>query len=522
MRSPSMHARTFRFLPRIEWAFGLTALSLSFVACDNSVQDVAAVPETQTKEISLSGRVLSVEGMPIKDAGLSLGNLGTVTDSNGSWKIEGSVAQVAAGATLGSLPRLVYRLDDQVLAKDSLLSPVQSGLVRWVRTLPVSGQLSTDSGVHVDSLAAWVLGSNAATPVRIRVAYDSVSKRYSGKVHLLGSTDGARYDYRIWMDVFGNGGRLTGRSDTLAASNASTSLTGSFDSMKIGNAVPHGFLRYPEVAVPGTSVLFTARNESRQKAVIEWSVGSAAFTAGDSTYVLELDSAASGTRTVACRFRFEDGSVEVRTGTVRILNGGLQGGLAADGTMSFHAAGDSLPGNLVPVPVKGVTDGEGTRINLSVRDSGQARIDALWGAVPGFGAWAGMDVALASDGKAVDLSGKFSLRLRYRTSTTRTQVDVYALSPLYASNTTGSLVMMGVVLPSSTEWRDTTLVLYSFQYQQWMLDRHGEDCALSWQDLKTSISGFRISPKASYNGDGVTIQDPEAWLEVTDLKLLDP
>jgi len=492
------------------------------VACDNSVQDAVAVPEAQVKEISLSGRVLEVDGTPIKDAGLSLGNLGAVTDSNGSWKIEGTAAQVAAGTTLGSLPRLVYRLDEQVLAKDSLLNPVQSGLVRWVRTLPVSGRLPADSGVHVDSLVAWVLGTDASAPARVRVAFDSASRRYSGKVHLLGAMDGARYDYRIWMDVYGNTGRLTGRSDTLSASNAWTTLAGAFDSLKTGNAVPHGILLNPDVAAPGTSVLFTARNGSRQNVVIEWSVGGSAFVAGDSTYSLVLDSAASGTRTVACRFKFEDGSVEVKTATLRILNGGLQGALAADGSLSFHGSGDSLPGDLVPVPVKGVTDGKGTRINLNVRDSGVARIDAYWGAVPGFGAWAGMDVALASDGKTMDLSGKFSLRFRYRTSTSRTQVDVSAMSPLYASNTSGSRVMMSAVLPSSTEWKDTTIVLVLFQYQQWMLDMYGDDCVLSWQDLKQSISGFRISPKPYYDGDGVTIQEPEMWLEVKDLKLQDP
>lgn len=111
---------------------------------------------------------------------------------------------------------LIYSLQGQIITEDKLEKLIAANLYQYIKSYAISAKMSFDPRVKVDSAWAWFTGGSMTSPLRARMAADEINQRISGTVYTVRPKDAfATYTFRTWLNIHGNGNRLTAVSDTI-------------------------------------------------------------------------------------------------------------------------------------------------------------------------------------------------------------------------------------------------------------------------------------------------------------------
>lgn len=228
-------------------------------------------------------------------------------------------APLAKEATT-EVEQLVFTLQGQLVTADTIVNLIQSGLDKWIQEYLVSGKVSPNARVAVDSVFAWFDGGKMTGMRRARLGFNTANSAYSGRIFSVKSLMGDVYNYRLWLNVMGNGNRRVGISDTVDFS----SDFGSIDfipTFSVANAIPAGSIEGPVSGLVNTdftySYLLTRPDESI--AHQEWDAGEGlGFLSGLPTHTLRW--LQPGSYTLRLRLTDSDSNSTEFTKTVNITN----------------------------------------------------------------------------------------------------------------------------------------------------------------------------------------------------------
>lgn len=171
---------------------------------------------------------------------------------------------------LGDRLTIVFSANGEVVTVDTLASFVQSGLRRLVQREAAYVYVVSDTAVRIDSVLVNVKGfwgtrrmraqPNSWTPTRwdynIFVPYDSTT---------------ADDSVRTWAELYGNGGRLTGLSDTLSHRIHNKRINSLAD-FSASNAFPRARITGPDSVLVDslTAFSFSTLRADESVARVEW------------------------------------------------------------------------------------------------------------------------------------------------------------------------------------------------------------------------------------------------------------
>jgi len=194
-------------------------------------------------------------------------------------------ASLARGA-VDPVEQIVYTLQGQLITADTVTNLIQSGLSKWIQEFSVSGKVTGDGQVVVDTVFAWFDGGRMSGMRRARLGYNKANLAYSGRIYAVKSITGDVFNYRVWLNVMGNGNKRTGISDTTDFS----SDFGAIDFIPVfavSNAIPAGGITGSVTGLVNTDFEY-GLSLSRPDEVIaryEWDRGEGAgFVPGTSTF----------------------------------------------------------------------------------------------------------------------------------------------------------------------------------------------------------------------------------------------
>jgi hypothetical protein len=228
---------------------------------------------------------------------------------------------------------LSYSFQGQIVTEDQLPSLIQSGLLKWIQDYRVSAPIALDTRVKVDSVWAWFKGGSMAKPIRARMACDTINQLISGRVYTVKSQDAAAvYAFRTWINVYGNGNRLTAVSDTIGF----TTLFGDIAwtrGFSLGNAFPDGSILSTDSVEAGNGLNLSLRlayldtaNHRVKDSVIkaEWDLADGMGWRASASLppVAVAKWNASGFDTVKLRVMDADSNVAIITKAIKVVNSG--------------------------------------------------------------------------------------------------------------------------------------------------------------------------------------------------------
>jgi uncharacterized protein (TIGR02145 family) len=228
---------------------------------------------------------------------------------------------------------LSYSFQGQIVTEDQLPSLIQSGLLKWIQDYRVSAPITLDPRVKVDSVWAWFKGGSMAQPIRARMACDTINQLISGRVYTVKSQDPAAvYAFRTWINVYGNGNRLTAISDTIGF----TTLFGDIAwtrGFSLGNAFPDGSIISADSVEAGNGLnlslrlayLDTASHRVKDSVIkAEWDLadGLGWRVSASLSPVATAKWNTAGIDTVKLRVMDKDSNVAVITKAIKVVNSG--------------------------------------------------------------------------------------------------------------------------------------------------------------------------------------------------------
>lgn len=240
--------------------------------------------------------------------------------TRGTAKLHQVVPSSLARTQSDSVEEIVYTLQGQLITIDTVTKLIQSGLEKWIQEFSVSGKVAADSRVTVDTVLAWFDGGRMSGLRRGRMGFNKQNAAYSGRIYTVKSITGDVFDYRVWINVMGNGNKRTGISDTTDFS----SDYGAIDFIplfSVANAIPNGSIVGPSAGLVNTdfsySLALTRADE--RIAHFEWDEGEAAgFVAGTDKHVKKW--LQPGTYNLQVRLTDIDSNTAVLSKTVNISN----------------------------------------------------------------------------------------------------------------------------------------------------------------------------------------------------------
>lgn len=184
----------------------------------------------------------------------------------------------------------------------------------------MSGKVTADSRVAVDSVFAWFDGGRMTGMRRGRLGFNKANSAYSGRIYTVKSLTGDVFNYRVWLNVMGNGNRRTGISDTTDFS----SDFGAIDFIPLfatGNAIPSGSITGPVTGLVNTPLAFgiALARKDEQVAHLEWDLADGkGYQAGKDTVTGRW--LLPGSYGIQARLTDIDSNVAVLTKTVNVTN----------------------------------------------------------------------------------------------------------------------------------------------------------------------------------------------------------
>jgi len=239
----------------------------------------------------------------------------------------GSGAKIAQNALPGALARsaedsvdqILYVLQGQLITADTVVNLIQSGLEKWIQEFSVSGKVTADARVSVDTVLAWFDGGRMTGMRRGRLGFNKANNAYSGRIYAVKSLTGDVYNYRVWLNVMGNGNRRTGISDTTDFS----SDFGAIDFIpvfSVANALPEVFIVDTAGEISTDLTLHAQTKTPGGIASVEWSVNGSPFIAGGKDTTIKLPTVPTLDYHVLVRVTDKDGNVSMLD-TARIVVG---------------------------------------------------------------------------------------------------------------------------------------------------------------------------------------------------------
>ena len=150
------------------------------------------------------------------------------------------------GSALARTPtpteRLILSLQGQIITEDQVPAYIAAGLDKWIEEHGISGTVTPDSLVQVDSVFAWFDGGSMSQRRRAQMGFllQGNNYQFSGKVYTVKPTSGQTYSFRAWVRVMGtvNGvaNRPAGISDTVPFTNVFGTVP--FSAFRAGNMLP--------------------------------------------------------------------------------------------------------------------------------------------------------------------------------------------------------------------------------------------------------------------------------------------
>jgi len=117
-----------------------------------------------------------------------------------------------------SVQKLAYTFQGQLVDIDTLSGNGTSSFEERILAFEVRGYTAADLRVKVDGMSARFEGGHLGGIRREPLAYHDSTGTYSGRILVGTHRADSSGNFRIWVDVSGNGGRRTGVSDTTAFS----------------------------------------------------------------------------------------------------------------------------------------------------------------------------------------------------------------------------------------------------------------------------------------------------------------
>ncbi|MEN9354691.1 MAG: hypothetical protein RL318_2016 [Fibrobacterota bacterium] len=198
----------------------------------------------------------------------------------------------------------------------------------------------------------------------------------------------------------------------------------------------------------------------------------------------------------------------------------LATGVRADYSFVFPtSAADSAAVNAA-IPCKSYDEKKGTTTALSA-SAGAIKLSATWGAVPAWGAAAGILLPINKMWTPVDFSGVTSVTFSYKTGDAKTAIEFAPNSPLYLGAATDNGVMMLAPYAGSVAFKKVTVGLPDgIAFADWMITQEPAQTETTWDDVKTEIKLLQFSPKPVYNATGSAITGAAvATLEIKDVSI---
>lgn len=251
---------------------------------------------------------------------LSVDGKSQVIATGGGFRFDQALPASLARSAEDSVDQLIYMLQGQLITADTVRTLIQSGLEKWVQEFSVSGKVTADARVSVDSVFAWFDGGRMTGMRRGRLGFNKANSAYSGRIYTVKSLTGDVFNYRVWLNVMGNSNKRTGISDTTDFS----SDFGAIDFIPVfttGNAIPSGSIVGPVTGLVNTNHSFKLAldRKDEQLAHIEWDLGTGlGFAAGKDTITGRW--LQPGSYGVQARLTDIDSNVAVLTKTVNVTN----------------------------------------------------------------------------------------------------------------------------------------------------------------------------------------------------------
>jgi hypothetical protein len=192
----------------------------------------------------------------------------------------------------------------------------------------------------------------------------------------------------------------------------------------------------------------------------------------------------------------------------------------ADYTFAFPTtAADSAAVN-AELPCQSFDEKKGTTTTLTA-NAGAIKLTATWGAVPAWGAQAGILLGMNKRWSPVDFSGVTSVTFSYKTGDTKTAIEFAPNSPKYLGSSTDNGVMMLAPYAGSTSFKKVTVGLPDgIAFTDWMITQAPDETEVTWDDVKTEIKSLQFSPKPVYNFAGSAITGAAtSTLEIKDVSI---
>jgi hypothetical protein len=172
------------------------------------------------------------------------------------------------------------------------------------------------------------------------------------------------------------------------------------------------------------------------------------------------------------------------------------------------------------IPMRTVDEGKGTTTTLTA-SAGAVKIAATWGAVPNWGAAAGIQLPINNQWAPVDFSGVTAVTFSYKTGDAKTAIEFAPISDLYPGYRCANGVMMLAPYAGSTTFKKVTVGLPDgIAFADWMFNQHPSETTVTWDDVKSSIQALQFSPKPVYNSTGSAISGAAtSTLEIKDVSI---
>lgn len=268
--------------------------------------------------------------LPVLHSGSAKGMRWLVLTVNGQTQVvgNGGSASLAGAALPASLARasadtveqIIYSLQGQLITADTVTNLIQAGLTKWIQEFSVSGKVTSDGQVVVDTIFAWFDGGRMTGMRRARLGYNKANLAYSGRIYTVKSLTGDVFNYRVWLNVMGNGAKRTGISDTTDFS----SDFGAIDFIplfSVSNAIPAGGITGSVTGLVNTDFQYSLALSRKDEVIAryEWDKGEGAgFVEGAKTFKTKW--LEPGSYALRVRLTDIDSNQSILTKTVNITN----------------------------------------------------------------------------------------------------------------------------------------------------------------------------------------------------------
>lgn len=266
------------------------------------------IPVMASRSLGAHWLLLTIDG---RRQILSTGGLATIPQP--------ALPGALRSAATDSVEQIVYTLQGQLIATDTVKNLIQSGLEKWIQEFSVSGTVLADTGVNVDSVFAWFDGGRMTGMQRARMGYNKANLAYSGRLYTVKSFT-VVHNFRVWLNVMANGNRKTGVSDTVDFSSDFGDIN-FIPKFSVGNALPAGDIAGPSTGLVNTEIEYSANLTKADEKIAhtEWDLDDGnGFRAGGTQQKAKW--LKPGTYTVKAKLTDIDSNVTTFSKSVTIAN----------------------------------------------------------------------------------------------------------------------------------------------------------------------------------------------------------